>query len=266
VEKFAEDREWEAEVRQLSNKGAVVMVDGVEGFLPRGRMGRQANKLTELKPGDKLTVRVVEVDPKRPSVIFGLPLEGGGAGGGGGGRSRSGSGGGGGGGRRRDGRKKSGPPAERAKPRNEMKSPTTQSSFSLGDMVSDELRQKFGIEEEPPAQEAAKPTPALKEEKSGSSDRPAESTSGEETATENGNQEQSAESEGAADVAEQKPEKVADDGARPSEPIAESGATDDQSSDDSASAEDKAEDQGTGATEESDANAPSEDDTDTKAE
>ncbi len=154
VERFGGDTTWEAEVRELSNKGAVVSVEGVEGFLPRGRMGRDARKLTELKPGDKLQVRVVEIDPKRPSVIFGIPMEGGGAGSGGGaGRSGGGDGGGRrGGGRDRDRDR----PAEPAQPLNEMKTAATVSNFSLGDMLGDALREKLGIEPEPAPEAPAK--------------------------------------------------------------------------------------------------------------
>ena len=145
VEKFSdEEASWEAEVREVSNKGAVVSFDGGEGFLPRGRMGRESNRLTELNSGDKLTVRVVEVDPKRPSVIFGLPMAGGGGGG------RSGGGGGGesrGGGRGRGGRDRDfqAPPAT---PSNEMKSAETVSNFSLGEMLAEVMKEKLGIEEE----------------------------------------------------------------------------------------------------------------------
>ncbi|MGE3800984.1 MAG: S1 RNA-binding domain-containing protein [Candidatus Kapaibacterium sp.] len=163
VEKFNGDQTWEGEVRELSNKGAVVSVEGVEGFLPRGRMGREANKLTEMKPGDKLTVRVVEIDPKRPSVIFGLPMDGGG----GGGRS-SGAGGGGregreggrnsgrGGGRRED---RTAPPAI---PSNEMKSAETVGNFSLGDMLAETFKEKFGVQveqEEPVQEKKSEPQP-----------------------------------------------------------------------------------------------------------
>lgn len=155
VERFGGDTVWEAEVRELSNKGAVVSVEGVEGFLPRGRMGRDARKLTELKAGDKLQVRVVEIDPKRPSVIFGIPMEGGSGGnsGGEGGGARGGRSSGG----DRDGRRGGGRgdrdrdrmPAEPAQPLNEMKTAATVSNFSLGDMLGDALREKLGIEPEP---------------------------------------------------------------------------------------------------------------------
>lgn len=146
VERFGGDTQWEAEVIELSNKGAVVSVEGVEGFLPRGRMGRDARKLTELKAGDKLQVRVVEIDPKRPSVIFGIPMEGGG---GGGGRQSGGEGGGRrGGGRDRD-RDRDRMPAQPVTPENELKTAATVSSFSLGDMLGDALREKLGLEPEP---------------------------------------------------------------------------------------------------------------------
>lgn len=147
VEKFSdEEAKWEAEVREVSNKGAVVSVDDVEGFLPRGRMGRESNRLTELKSGDKLTVRVVEVDPKRPSVIFGLPMAGGG-GGRSGGEFRGGGGEGRGGGRGRGGRDRDFQ-ASPATPSNEMKSAETVSNFSLGDMLAEVLKEKLGVEEE----------------------------------------------------------------------------------------------------------------------
>ena len=155
VERFSGDGVWEAEVKELSNKGAVVSVDGVEGFLPRGRMGRDARKLTEMQAGDKLQVRVVEIDPKRPSVIFGTPME---AGGGHGGGNERGGGGG-----RRGGGRDRGPSGPIAPPQNELKNATNVSNFSLGDMLGDALKEKLGLDsaqEETPAAPAPAETPA----------------------------------------------------------------------------------------------------------
>ena len=168
VERFAdEEQTYEGTVKEISAKGAVVAVDEIEGFLPRGRMGRDANKLTEMSAGDKLTVNVIEVDPKRPSVIFAIPGAGGGRdnrGGGGGGRSFSdGQSGerGRGRGRGRDRNFQASP----AVPSNEIKSSETVSNFSLGAMLADAMKEKLGVEEEEAAaaqqKEAATPvTPA----------------------------------------------------------------------------------------------------------
>ncbi len=71
-EKFFEGSQWEGEVREISNKGVVVGVDEVEGFLPRGRMGRESRRLPDMKAGEKLNVHVIEVNPASRSVIFGL--------------------------------------------------------------------------------------------------------------------------------------------------------------------------------------------------
>ena len=149
VEKFSDaEATWEASVVEVSNKGAVVSVEEIEGFLPRGRMGRESSKLTELTPGDKLTVNVIEVDPKRPSLIFSLP----GAGrSGGGGQRGSGGGerqGGGGGGRRGGPRRDRDFQASKAVPNNEMKSSKTVSNFSLGDMLESVMKEKLGVEEQ----------------------------------------------------------------------------------------------------------------------
>ena len=153
VERFSGDGTWQATVKELSNKGVVVSVDGVEGFLPRGRMGRDARKLTEMKAGDTLEVRVVEIDPKRPSVIFGTPMDSGGGGGRSGGGNERG-GGGRRGGRDRD-RQPSGPIAP---PLNELKNATNVSNFSLGDMLGDAMKEKLGLDSEP------EPTPAKKDD------------------------------------------------------------------------------------------------------
>lgn len=163
VERFStEGQTYQAEVRELSNKGAVVSVDGVEGFLPRGRMGRDARKLTELNPGDKLEVRVVEIDPKRPSVIFGTPMDGGGGHGGGGGGGRRGG---------RGDRDRQAPPAT---PVDEVKNSTTVGNFSLGDMLGDALREKLGIEKEEAAP-AAQTKPAT-QDKAPATEAPAASS------------------------------------------------------------------------------------------
>lgn len=171
VERFSGDGTWEAEVKELSNKGAVVSVDGVEGFLPRGRMGRDARKLTEMKAGDKLQVRVVEIDPKRPSVIFGTPMEAGGGQGGGGGDYERGGGGG-----RRGGGRDRGPSGPIAPPQNELKNATNVSNFSLGDMLGDALKEKLGIESPQEEAPAAAPT---------TSEAPAEAPAAESAPVEN---------------------------------------------------------------------------------
>lgn len=181
VEKFSDaEATWEASVVEVSNKGAVVSVEDIEGFLPRGRMGRESSKLTELNPGDKLTVNVIEVDPKRPSLIFSLPGAGGSGGGtrgggsdrfegegnrggsGGGGNRGGGSGGGGGrggsggGGQRGGGgRKDRDFQASKAVPSNEMKSSQTVSNFSLGEMLESVMKEKLGVEEAEKQKEAA---------------------------------------------------------------------------------------------------------------
>ena len=160
VDKFSGDQTWQGVVRELSNKGVVVNVEGVEGFLPRGRMGREANKLTGMKVGDTLTVRVVEIDPKRPSIIFSLPREGGGSRGGG---NR--------GGERRRGRDGNDRPTTPVQPVNEIKSSETVGNFSLGDMLGDASKEKLGVE---PAKEET-PAPVAKTElKQGESEEKAE--------------------------------------------------------------------------------------------
>ncbi len=188
VEKFSDaEATWEASVVEVSNKGAVVSVEDIEGFLPRGRMGRESSKLTELNPGDKLTVNVIEVDPKRPSLIFSLPGAGGSGGGsrGGGGDRfegegrRSGGGSGGGGGRRGGGRKDRDFQASKAVPSNEMKSSQTVSNFSLGEMLESVLKEKLGVEEEEKKSEVAAPSTPAKEETSNPTPVAAPSTAAE---------------------------------------------------------------------------------------
>lgn len=178
VERFEDSStEWEGTVKEVSAKGVVLAVDEVEGFLPRGRMGKESRRLTEMQPGEKLTVNVLEVDPKRPSVIFGIP----GAGGGGGGGGRSGGGGGGGGRRGDRDRNFQAPPAQ---PSNEIKSSETVSNFSLGAMLEDAMKKQLGVEEtkETKAPESKSAAPADLPSPSGeSSDTTSEASSRTET-------------------------------------------------------------------------------------
>ena len=170
---------WEGEVREISNKGVVVGIDDVEGFLPRGRMGRESKRPPEMKAGDKLTVHVIEVDPEAHSLIFGLPRAEGEEepqrheqrGGGGGGERR---GGGGGRGERRDGDgfrggdrggrgERFGGPVTAV---NELKTAETVSNFALGDMIGDAIKKRLNYKEAeqpkeaPKAQSAPAPAPA----------------------------------------------------------------------------------------------------------
>ena len=73
AEKYAVGTTWKGAITELSNKGVVVDIGEVEGFLPRGRMGREAKRLPDMKAGDELEVNVIEVDAERNSLIFGLP-------------------------------------------------------------------------------------------------------------------------------------------------------------------------------------------------
>ncbi len=146
AEKYSVGTRWEGEIREISNKGVVVGVDDVEGFLPRGRMGRESKRLPEMKVGEKLPVNVVEVDPKGLSLIFGLQQperedEGRGGergerrGGGRGDRDRRDG--------DRGGRQGGGTPAT---PTNEMKTSETVSSFTLGDMLGDAIKKRLNID------------------------------------------------------------------------------------------------------------------------
>jgi predicted RNA-binding protein with RPS1 domain len=173
AEKYAVGTTWKGNITELSNKGVVVDIGEVEGFLPRGRMGREAKRLPDMKAGDELEVNVIEVDAERNSLIFGLPgAESGGGergeggerserGGGGGGGERRGGGergprGGGGGDRDRGDRRGGGRDRDRdrgpvtpAKPTDEIKSAANVSSFSLGDLLGDQIKSKLGVKEEP---------------------------------------------------------------------------------------------------------------------
>jgi predicted RNA-binding protein with RPS1 domain len=183
AEKYAVGTSWKGAITELSNKGVVVDIGEVEGFLPRGRMGREAKRLPDMKQGEELEVNVIEVDAARNSLIFGLPGAdtgergglgersergegggfggggGGGFGGGGGGGQRGGGdrgprGGGGGGDRgerrdRGDRRDRDRGPVVPAKPTDEIKSASNVSSFSLGDLLGDQIKSKLGIKDEP---------------------------------------------------------------------------------------------------------------------
>lgn len=177
--KYAVGTSWEGEIKEISNKGLVVGLDDVEGFLPRGRMGREAKRLPDMKDGDKITVSVIEVDPQRLSLIFGLPMpereersEGGGGNSGGGGGERRGGGGGDRGGDRGDrgdrrgGRDDRRGPMPSATPINEMKSSDTVGSFSIGDMIGQSIKEKLfpNLTQEQRREEKPKQAPKSEQE------------------------------------------------------------------------------------------------------
>lgn len=171
--KFSVGTSWEGEIREISNKGVVVAIDEVEGFLPRGRMGREARRLPDMKVSEKLAVHVIEVDPNTHSLIFGLAgqeNEGGGErsergeqrGGGGGERGERR----GGGGRDRGDRDRDrGDRGDRGRVGsvvavNEMKSADTVTSFALGDMIGDAIKKALNYSEPEPPKEQPKPKAA----------------------------------------------------------------------------------------------------------
>jgi small subunit ribosomal protein S1 len=146
AEKYSVGTRWEGEIREISNKGVVVAVDDVEGFLPRGRMGRESKRLPEMKVGEKLPVNVIEVDPKGLSLIFGLQQPEREEEGRGGERGERRGGGRGDRDRRdgdRGGRSGGGTPAN---PTNEMKTSETVSSFTLGDILGDAIKKRLNID------------------------------------------------------------------------------------------------------------------------
>lgn len=175
--KFSVGTSWEGEIREISNKGVVVAIEEVEGFLPRGRMGREARRLPDMKVGEKLGVHVIEVDPNTHSLIFGLAgqeNEGGGdrpernersGGGGGGGGDRGERRGGGGGGRDRGDRDRDrGDRGDRGRVGsvvavNEMKSADTVTSFALGDIINDAIKKALNYSEPEPPKEQQQPKP-----------------------------------------------------------------------------------------------------------
>lgn len=176
LDKFTPEAEFEGVVKSISSKGVVLSVDEIEGFLPRGRMGKLSQRLTEIHPGEVISICVIEVDSARKSVIFGIKgvereprreaigerRDGGSnnnlsSGGGGmkreggakrdGDRRNSGSNsgdkrdgnnfGGGGGGKRFDRREQTGPPTKGS---NELKTSETVSNFTIGEMLGDALK------------------------------------------------------------------------------------------------------------------------------
>ncbi len=179
--KFAVGTDWSGEIREISNKGVVVAVEEVEGFLPRGRMGREAKRLPEMKVGEKLNVHVIEIEPDAHSLIFGLPMPEGEGGGfsergerneRGGGERGGGDRGGerrGGGGRDRDRGDHRGDRGDRGDrgrsmgsvtPVNEMKSADTVSSFALGDMIGDAIKKALNYSEAKKEEPKPKAKPA----------------------------------------------------------------------------------------------------------
>ncbi len=161
AEKYAVGTSWEGTIRELSNKGVVLDVGDVEGFLPRGRMGREAKRLPDMNVGEKLAVNVIEVEPKKQSLILGLA----GAEHAAGGRGRSGERPQGerGHGDRRD-RRDRGPVAP-VKPSNEIKEAGSVGSFSIGDMLGEAVKRQLGIAEEASAspKREEKPTKSFDE-------------------------------------------------------------------------------------------------------
>jgi predicted RNA-binding protein with RPS1 domain len=159
AEKYAVGTQWKGKITELSNKGVVIDLGEVEGFLPRGRMGREAKRLPDMKAGEELEVTVLEVDPGRNSLIFGL---GGGEDFRGGERQHGGERGERGGGGERRERSDRGPRGDRrdrgdrmqtappAKPVDEIKSAEVVGSFSLGDLLGDAIKKQLGVKEEKP--------------------------------------------------------------------------------------------------------------------
>ncbi|MBK8912464.1 MAG: 30S ribosomal protein S1 [Chlorobi bacterium] len=188
-QKFALGTNWEAQVKEISSKGVVVTVEDVEGFLPRGRMGRAAHRLSEMKAGEQLPVHVVDIDPANQSLIFGLVIEhddsapeeepvrreGGFRGReGGGNRGERGEGhrrGEGGGGRREGGRDGGGrrdhrgdrgergdrdrPVAPPQPPQNELKNSKLIGNFSIGDLLGEAVKKQLNYDEPAPQPEVA---------------------------------------------------------------------------------------------------------------
>jgi len=200
AQKFTLGTQWEAQVKEVSNKGVVVAVEDVEGFLPRGRMGREARRLPELKAGEQFSVHVVDIDPANQSLIFGLaiqhddqaeaqpPREGGfrenraprGEGGFRGGNrgeqrgegNRRGEGGG--GGRREGGRRERGgdrgergdrdrPVAPPQPPQNELKNSKLIGNFSIGDLLGEAVKKQLNYDEPVPAVPVAPVAPPAPE-------------------------------------------------------------------------------------------------------
>ncbi|MCE7934220.1 MAG: S1 RNA-binding domain-containing protein [Chlorobi bacterium CHB2] len=190
AQKFALGTNWEAQVKEISSKGVVVTVEDVEGFLPRGRMGRAAHRLSEMKAGEQLPVHVVDIDPANQSLIFGLVIqhddsapeeepvrrEGGfrgreGGGNRGGERGEGNRRGEGGGGRREGGRDGGGrrdhrgdrgergdrdrPVAPPQPPQNELKNSKLIGNFSIGDLLGEAVKKQLNYDEPAPQPEVA---------------------------------------------------------------------------------------------------------------
>jgi|GEM_PF-2082327 len=200
--KFSEGSQWEGEIREISNKGVLVGIEDVEGFLPRSRMGRESRRLPDMKSGETMNVYVLEVNPETHTLIFGLVsaqeegdgggysgggYQGGEGGGGerrgGGDRDRGGFGGGerrGGGGRREGGERRGGGDRDRGgfgggerrdrrerveplTPTNELKSAETVTNFSLGDLLGESIKSKLGYSDPEPEPAPAPPAPPVAE-------------------------------------------------------------------------------------------------------
>lgn len=194
-QKFALGTRWEAQIKEISSKGVVVTVEDVEGFLPRGRMGREARRLPDMKAGEQLPVHVVDVDPANQSLIFGLVTqhsdddqeeggrreggprenreprgeggfrnrEGGNRGEGGGGRREGGQGGRreGGGRRERGGERgerggdRDRPVAPPQPPQNELKNSKLIGNFSIGDLLGEAVKKQLNYDDPTPPAAAA---------------------------------------------------------------------------------------------------------------
>ncbi len=155
AERYAVGTSWEGAVSSISNKGVVIAIDDVEGFLPRSRMGRESRRLPDMKVGEKLQVNVLEIDPANHSLIFGLTTAEGEA------PQQEGQGRG-----RRGGGRGEGRPDRRGddrvrmsavQPVNELKSADTVTNFALGDLITDAIRERLQISDDQPSQMTAPP-------------------------------------------------------------------------------------------------------------
>lgn len=139
---YAVGTSWEGTATTISNKGVVVAIDDIEGFLPRSRMGRESRRLPDMKVGEKLNVSVLEIEPTNHSLILGLAIgEEEVDGGANEARGRRPGG-------RSEGRTDHRRGDDRARmpalqPVNELKSSDTVTSFALGDLIGDAVKARL---------------------------------------------------------------------------------------------------------------------------
>ena len=119
AEKFKIGTEFEGEIMQVIPQGAIVNIDNdIDGFMPRSKMRNvMKGKNIPYKSGDKVQVVVTDINPDEESLILSPKVD--------------------------DDSKSNNPASSKRKQSDKKKSASANSSFSLGDMLSENQKEQL---------------------------------------------------------------------------------------------------------------------------